>query len=76
MGVSFIDASGEADELCVQLVVKQIAWGCMSEDMDMVVHGCHHDHVPREPQGDSQPSISRAIKLGVFLPRKMRNERS
>jgi len=42
MGVSFIDASGEADELCVQLVVKQIAWGCMSEDMDMVVHGCHH----------------------------------
>ena len=40
MGVSYLEASGEADELCVYLVKKKLAWACMSEDMDMFVYGC------------------------------------
>jgi len=40
MGVSYLEADGEADELCVLLVKKKIAWACMSDDMDMFVYGC------------------------------------
>lgn len=40
LGVSFIEAKGEADELCVHLVKKKQAWACMTEDMDMFVYGC------------------------------------
>ena len=40
MGVPYLEAEGEADELCVYLVKKKIAWACMSEDMDMFVYGC------------------------------------
>lgn len=40
MGVSYLEAEGEADELCVLLVKKKFAWACMSEDMDMFVYGC------------------------------------
>lgn len=39
-GVQYIDAPGEADELCVKYVINNIAWACMSDDMDMLVHGC------------------------------------
>lgn len=39
-GASFIDAIGEADELCALLVLKNKAWACLSEDMDMFVYGC------------------------------------
>lgn len=40
LGVSFVEATGEADELCVHLVKKKVAWACMTEDMDMFVYGC------------------------------------
>lgn len=40
-GASYIDASGEADELCVQMVIKKKVYACLSEDMDMFVYGCH-----------------------------------
>lgn len=40
LGVCFVEASGEADELCVYLVKKKHAWACMTEDMDMFVYGC------------------------------------
>lgn len=40
MGVPYLEAEGEADELCVHLVKKKIAWACISEDMDMFVYGC------------------------------------
>lgn len=40
LGVSFVEAEGEADELCVHLVKKNVAWACMTEDMDMFVYGC------------------------------------
>ena len=39
-GASYIDALGEADELCALLVIKQQVWACLSEDMDMFVYGC------------------------------------
>ena len=40
MGCCYLEADGEADELCVLLVKKKFAWACMSEDMDMFVYGC------------------------------------
>lgn len=39
-GCTYYDAPGEADELCSYLVLHDIAWACMSEDMDMFVYGC------------------------------------
>jgi hypothetical protein len=39
-GMQYIDAPGEADELCAYLVINNHAYACMSEDMDMFVYGC------------------------------------
>ena len=39
-GVTYIDAPGEADELCALLVLRKKVWGCMSEDMDLFAYGC------------------------------------
>jgi 5'-3' exonuclease len=38
--VEYYNAEGEADELCVHMVLTKKAWACMSDDMDMLVHGC------------------------------------
>ena len=40
MGVSYLEAEGEADVMCAKLVQKRYAWACISEDMDMFVYGC------------------------------------
>ena len=39
-GVTYIEATGEADILCAKLVIKKIAYACLSEDMDLFVYGC------------------------------------
>lgn len=39
-GITYMQAEGEADVLCSQLVKSGRAWGCMSDDMDMFVYGC------------------------------------
>jgi len=39
-GASYYDAPGEADELCAMLTIRNKAWCCLSEDMDMFVYGC------------------------------------
>jgi len=39
-GAIYLQAEGEADVLCVQLVKSEKAWGCLSDDMDMFVYGC------------------------------------
>jgi flap endonuclease-1 len=39
-GVSYIDAPGEADKLCAKMVCKNMAYACLSEDMDLFVYGC------------------------------------
>jgi flap endonuclease-1 len=39
-GVTYIDAIGEADELCARLVIKRQAYACLSEDMDLFLYGC------------------------------------
>jgi flap endonuclease-1 len=39
-GVTYIDAPGEADEMCAILVLKKKVWACMSEDMDLFAYGC------------------------------------
>lgn len=51
--VQFVVAPEESDQLCAYLVNKDIAWACMSDDMDMFLYGCkrvlrhtsilHHD---------------------------------
>jgi len=38
--ISYFDAPGEADRLCAELVYSNIAWACLSDDMDMLVYGC------------------------------------
>lgn len=39
-GVHYIDAKGEADELCAQYVKSGKAWGCFTDDMDMFLYDC------------------------------------
>jgi flap endonuclease-1 len=39
-GAMYVEALGEADELCALLVINGQAWACLSEDMDMFVYGC------------------------------------
>lgn len=41
MGVSYYECKGESDPICVKLVETNIAYACMSEDMDMFVYGCN-----------------------------------
>ena len=40
LGVQYIVASGEADALCAQMVIKRKAYACVSDDTDLFVHGC------------------------------------
>jgi flap endonuclease-1 len=39
MGISYYVCSGEADAVCARMVHDNIAYACMSEDMDMFVYG-------------------------------------
>lgn len=39
-GISWVEAQGEADILCAQLMYRKRVYACMSEDMDMFVYGC------------------------------------
>ena len=39
-GVHWIDAPGEADELCAHFMHTGQAYACLSEDMDMFAYGC------------------------------------
>jgi hypothetical protein len=39
-GTPYIDAPEEADQLCAYLVKTNVAWACISDDMDMFVYGC------------------------------------
>ena len=39
-GVEYIEADGEADAICANLVIKNKAYACLSEDMDLFVYGC------------------------------------
>jgi len=41
-GVTYFDAKSEADELCAYLISNNIAYGCISDDMDMFVYGCKY----------------------------------
>lgn len=40
-GMTYVDAPGEADQLCAWLVINQFAWACLSDDTDMFVYGCN-----------------------------------
>ena len=39
-GISYLNAKGEADELCAALVINGNAYACLSEDTDMFAYGC------------------------------------
>jgi 5'-3' exonuclease len=36
----YVEANGEADIMCAQIVKRGIAHACMSDDMDMFLYGC------------------------------------
>lgn len=38
--VEVVQAEWEADEVCVSYMKNRKAWACLSDDMDMLVHGC------------------------------------
>ena len=40
-GVEYVDAEGEADKVCVKMVMDKTVWACVSDDMDMFVYGTH-----------------------------------
>jgi 5'-3' exonuclease len=46
-GIPYIEAPEEADQLCAYLVNSNMAWACMSDDMDMFTYNCKR--VLREP---------------------------
>lgn len=39
-GESYINAEAEAEQLCAKLVLKKVAYACLSEDMDLFLYGC------------------------------------
>lgn len=39
-GMRWVDAEGEADELCANMVINGNVYACLSEDMDMFIYGC------------------------------------
>ena len=39
-GVTYIEAIGEADRICAEMVINKKAWACLSDDMDLFVYGC------------------------------------
>lgn len=38
--VEIVNAIGESDRVCVSYVKSKMAWGCLSDDMDMFIYGC------------------------------------
>jgi 5'-3' exonuclease len=40
--VQYVDASGESDQICVDYVRRGLAWGVLTDDMDMFVYGVKH----------------------------------
>ena len=40
LGIMYIDAPYEADEICAILVLYKKAYACLSEDTDMFAYGC------------------------------------
>lgn len=41
-GITYFEAKNEADELCAYLMKNNIAYGCISDDMDMFIYGCKY----------------------------------
>lgn len=39
-GISWVEAPGEADELCAHMMLSGQVYACLSEDMDMFAYGC------------------------------------
>lgn len=39
-GIVYLEAEGEADILCAEMVLEGTAYACLSEDMDLFVYGC------------------------------------
>ena len=42
LGVTYIDAPQEADNICAYYVKTNQAWACVSDDMDMFIYGCNY----------------------------------
>jgi flap endonuclease-1 len=55
LGVLYIEAPNEADEVCATLMLTTQVYACISDDMDMLIHGCKY--VVREVNIDTQTAI-------------------
>lgn len=42
MGISYYQCEGESDPVCAHMVITNLAYACLSEDMDMFLYGCPH----------------------------------
>ena len=40
LGLQYIDAKGEADILCAELVIRKKVYACLSDDTDLFAYGC------------------------------------
>lgn len=58
--VEIVDAIGESDRVCVSYVKSKVAWGCLSDDMDMFIYGC--------PRVFRQLSLTEQKVMGYYLP--------
>lgn len=55
LGTIYLDAPNEADEVCATLMLTDQVYGCISDDMDMLIHGCNY--VIREVNIDAQTAV-------------------
>jgi 5'-3' exonuclease len=60
LGAIYIVAPYEADEVCAKLMLTQQVHACVSDDMDMLVHGC--SHVIRHVNLDTQTATVYNLK--------------
>ena len=40
LGCKYLEAPGEADKWCAKLVLENLAYACLSDDMDLFAYGC------------------------------------
>ena len=76
MGIQYIEAEGEADVVCTELVLSNKVYACMSEDMDMLLYGC--TRILRQPCFINHtavlydtPTIVEELNISLAMFRKM-----
>ena len=61
LGIMYIDAPYEADEICAKLVLDKKVYACLSDDTDMFAYGCSKILTKSKSTIMSGPTISAAF---------------